>query len=210
MPIRIVLADDHVVVRQSLKHFLERQGFAVVGEASDGHQAIRLTERLRPDVAVLDLSMPLLNGIDAAKQILRISSRTKVLLLTMHTEDSYVIEALRAGIHGYIVKTQIASDVVEAIQEVVRGRTYLSRNIAQAVVQALLGQVDRPTDPLSPRERQVLQLVAEGKTTREIAAILEICATTAASHRIAIMAKLGVHHTADLVRYAVSRGLIQA
>jgi DNA-binding NarL/FixJ family response regulator len=210
MPIQVLLADDHVVVRQSLKGFLEREGFRIVAEASDGHEAVRLAETLRPDVAVLDLSMPLLNGIDAAKEIARVSHRTRTVLLTMHTDDQFVIEALEAGIRGYVVKTQMAADLVQAIREVARGETYLSPSIADAVVDAVLSKADRSPNPLTPRERQVLQLVAEGKTTKEIAQILEMSVKTAESHRVHIMEKLDIHQTAGLVRYAIRRGVIQA
>jgi DNA-binding NarL/FixJ family response regulator len=210
MPIRVLLADDHAVVRQCLRGFLERQGFDVLGEASDGGEAVRLAEVMRPDVAVLDLSMPVLNGIEAAKEILRVSSRTKVVLLTMHTDDPYAIEALQAGIRGYVVKSQMAAEVVQAIEEVAQGQTYLSPSIARAVVEALFSRTELPSNPLTPRERQVLQFIAEGKTSREIAAILGISVKTATSHRVGIMEKLGIHETAGLVRFAIRRGLIQA
>lgn len=209
MPLRVLLADDHLIVRQGLKAFLQREGLEVVGEASDGQEAVRLAGDLRPDVAVLDLSMPLLNGIDAARQILQASPRMKTLLLTVHTEDQYVLEALRAGITGYVLKTQAALDLVQAIQEVSRGATYLSPGVSRAVVQAYLATADLLPDPLTPREREVLQLIAEGKTTKETAQLLGVSVKTAESHRTRIMEKLDIHETASLVRYAIRRGLIQ-
>ena len=209
MPIQVLLADDHLIVRQGLKALLEREGFTVVGEAVDGHEAVRLAQALHPDVAVLDLAMPLLNGLDTAREILRISPRTRTILLTMHPEDHYIFEALRAGIEGYVLKTQAAEDLVRAIREVFRGMIYLSPGVSRAVVQAYLAKTDLPPDPLAPRERQVLQLVAEGKTTKEIAVLLGISVKTAESYRSRIMQKLDIHETAGLVRYAIRRGLIQ-
>ena len=209
MPIQVLLADDHLIVRQGLKALLEREGFTVVGEAVDGHEAVRLAQALHPDVAVLDLAMPLLNGLDTAREILRISPRTRTILLTMHPEDHYIFEALRAGIEGYVLKTQAAEDLVRAIREVFRGMIYLSPGVSRAVVQAYLTKADLPPDSLAPRERQVLQLVAEGKTTKEIAVLLGISVKTAESYRSRIMQKLDIHETAGLVRYAIRRGLIQ-
>jgi len=192
-----------------LKSLLEREGLQIIGEAADGQEAIRRARDLSPDVAVLDLAMPLLNGLDAAREIVRASPRTRTILLTMHTEDPYVMEALRAGIKGYVLKTQPSTDVVQAIQEVARGRIYLSPGISRTVVDAYLAKTELPPDPLSPREREVLQLVAEGKTTKEIARLLGVSVKTAENHRTRILAKLDIHETAGLVRYAIRRGLIQ-
>jgi DNA-binding NarL/FixJ family response regulator len=209
MPIQVLLADDHPIVREGFKALLEREGLRVVGEASDGREAVRLAQTLHPDVAVLDLSMPLLNGLQAAQEILRASPGTRTILLTMYTEDQYVLEAVRAGIRGYVVKRQAAMDLVQAIREVANGAIYLSPSVSAAVVQAYLSKTDLPSDPLSSRERQVLQLVAEGKTTKEVAQLLGISVKTAESHRDHIMKKLDIHETASLVRYAIRRGLIQ-
>ena len=209
MPLRILLADDHLIFRQGLKGLLEREGLQVIGEAGDGQEAIKRARDLSPDVAVLDLTMPLLNGLDAAREIARASPRTRPILLTMHTEDPYVMEALRAGIKGYVLKTQPSTDLVQAIQEVYRGRIYLSPGISRTVVEAYLAKTELPPDPLSPREHEVLQLVAEGKTSKEIARLLGVSVKTAENHRTRIMARLGIHETAGLVRYAIRRGLVQ-
>jgi len=209
MPTRILLADDHVIVRQGLRALLERAGLEVVGEAADGHEAVRLAGDLHPDVAILDFAMPRLNGLDAAKEVRRRSSATRTILLTMHTEDHYVLEALQAGVSGYVVKTQAAADLVQAIHEVSRKAMYLSPVVSRTIVDAYLGKTAPPADVLSSRERQVLQLVAEGKTTKEIATLLGVSTKTADSHRTRLMRKLEIHDTAGLVRYAIRRGLIQ-
>jgi len=208
MSLRILLADDHGIFRQGVKALLEREGFRVEGEAGDGHVAIQLAEQLSPDVAVLDLTMPLLNGVDAAREIARVSPRTRSILLTMHTEDPYVAKALQAGIRGYVLKSQAAEDLVQAIREVSRGAVYLSPGVSEAVVEAYLAKRELPRDPLTSRERQVLQLIAEGKTTKEVAALLGVSVKTAESHRMRIMSKLDIHETAGLVRYAIRQGLL--
>jgi two-component system, NarL family, response regulator NreC len=209
MPVRVLLVDDHQLVREGLKALLEREQFQVVGEASDGYDAIQRAQALRPDVAVLDLSMPQLNGLDAAHEIRRAAPGVKVVALTVHTEDPYVISALRAGIKGYVLKSQAGADLVQAIREVSRGMTYLSPGISRTVVQAYLSKTDLPPDPLTVREREVLQLVAEGQTTKEIAQRLGISVKTADSHRTRIMRKLDIHATAGLVRHAIRLGIIQ-
>jgi DNA-binding NarL/FixJ family response regulator len=209
LPIRILLADDHTLVRQGLRALLEREGLEVVAEAGDGQAAVRVARERCPDVAVLDFSMPLLNGRDAAREILRACPRTRAILLTMHSEDQYVLDALQAGVKGYVLKAQASEDLVRAIHEVQRGMMYLSPGVSQAVVDASLNKAELPRDPLTSREREVLQLVAEGKSTKEIAKLLAISFKTAESHRTRIMKKTDIHETAGLVRYAVRRGLIQ-
>jgi len=209
MTIRVVLADDHQLVRQSLKALLEREGLQVAGEASDGQEALRLVPNVSPDVAILDISMPILNGLDAARELKKSSPRTKTILLTQHDEDQYVTEALRAGVRGYVLKNQAATDLVHAIQQVSRGEIYLSPSISRTVVEAFLSKTALPTDPLTSRERQILQLIGEGKSSKEIAALLGISIKTAESHRTRLMRKLDIHELASLVRYAIRRGLVQ-
>jgi two-component system response regulator NreC len=209
MPIRIILADDHVLVRQGLKSLLEREKFQVMAEASDGQDAVRLIESHHPDIAILDISMPTLNGIDAARGLSRSSPKTRVILLTQHEEEQYIHEALEAGVKGYVLKNQVANDLIQAIRQVCRGEFYLSPGISRAVMEAYRNKSERPADPLTVRERQVLQLIAEGKSTKDTASVLGISVKTAESHRMRLMQKLNIHETASLVRYAVRRGLIQ-
>jgi two-component system, NarL family, response regulator NreC len=209
MPIQVLVADDHQLVRQGLKVLLEREGFRVVGEAANGQEALQLAESLHPEVAILDLAMPILNGIEAARQMQKVSPRTKAILLTMHTDRRYILEGLRGGAKGYVMKTHAADDLVRAIREAARGGTYLSPEISEAVIQAYQNTTDMPSDPLSARERQVLQLIAEGKTTKEVATTLDISVKTAETYRTRIMQKLEIHETASLVRYAIRRGFVQ-
>jgi DNA-binding NarL/FixJ family response regulator len=206
---RIMLADDHSMFRQGIKALLEHDGFDVVAEAKDGHEAVKLAQEHTPEVAVLDMNMPLLNGLHAAQEIGRLSPRTSTILLTMYEDEAYVLEALRAGVRGYVLKAQAAEDLVQAIREVAKGSVYLSPGISRTVVNAFLSKTVVPDDPLTSRERQVLQLVAEGKTTKEIATLLGVSVKTAESHRGHIMDKLEVHATAGLVRYAIRKGMIQ-
>jgi two-component system, NarL family, response regulator NreC len=207
MPIRILLADDHVMFRQGLRALLEQAGMAVMGEASDGHEALRIAHAQPPDVAILDLAMPRLNGLETARRLRETMSQTKSILLTMHTEDPYVLEALQAGAVGYVLKSQAAADIVQAIQEVMQGAIYLSPRVSRTVVQAYLTRADLPPDPLTSREREILQRIAEGQTTKEIAWSLGLSVKTVESHRIRLMHKLDIHETATLVRYAIRRGL---
>ena len=209
MPIQVIVADDHQLVRQGLRALLEREGFGVVGEAANGQEALQLAEKLRPDVVVMDLAMPVLNGIDAAGEIQRVSPKSKTILLTMHTDRQYILEGLRGGAKGYVMKTHAASDLVRAVREAARGGTYLSPEISEAVIDAYKNKTEVPDDPLSPRERQVLKLIAEGKTTKGVAVTLDISVKTAETYRSRIMEKLDIHITAGLVRYAIRRGLIQ-
>ena len=209
MPTRIVLADDHVLVREGLKSLLEREHFQVVAEASDGQEAVKLIETHHPDIAILDISMPTLNGIDAARGLTRSAPKTKVILLTQHEEEQYIHEALESGVKGYVLKNQVANDLIQAIRQVGRGEFYLSPGISRAVMEAFRNKSARPADPLTARERQVLQLIAEGKSTKDTASVLGISVKTAESHRMRLMQKLDIHETASLVRYAVRRGLIQ-
>jgi two-component system, NarL family, response regulator NreC len=210
MAVRVILADDHEMVRQGLRVLLEREGFDVVAEAPDGREAMKLCEVHRPEVAILDLAMPLLNGVDAAREIIKTNPRIKVILLTMHTEDHLILESLRAGVTGYVLKTKASGELIQALRAVCRGEMFLTQSISRTIVQAFLLKDDLPEKPISDRERQVLQLVAEGKTTKEIAALLGISVKTAESHRSNMMEKLDIHDTAGLVRYAVRKGIIQS
>lgn len=182
----------------------------MVGEASDGREAVKLCAKFRPDVALLDVTMPLLNGIDAAREISKANPATRLILLTMHTEDHLVLESLRAGVRGYVLKTRAADELIQAIRAVCKGEMYLTQSISRTIVQAFLAKDTLPDSPLTDRERQVLQLVAEGKTTKEIASLLGISVKTAESHRSNIMEKLNIHDTAGLVRYAIRSGLIES
>lgn len=209
MPLHILLADDHAVVRQGLRVLLERAGFEVVGEAGDGQQAIQLAEKYQPDIAVLDVAMPVLNGIDAARGITKVSPRTRTVLLTMYVQGHNVLEGLRAGARGVVVKSRAFDELRRAIDAVCNGHTYLSPDVSNIVVGTYLADHVEATMPLRDRERQVLQLIAEGKTTKEIATVLGISVKTAEWHRSKIMEKLDIHDTAGLVRYAIRQGLIQ-
>ena len=209
MSTRILLADDHLVVREGLRSLLEAAGFKIVGEARDGREALKLARMLEPEVTVLDIGMPLLNGVDSCRELLREVPEMRIIMLTVHSEDAYVIEALRSGARGYVLKTQAGSDLVRAIGEVTQGRIYLSPSVSSAVVQAFLAGATSPADPLTPREREVLQLVAEGRSTKEVAGILGVSVKTAETHRTRLMTKLDIHHTAGLVHYAIRRGLIR-
>lgn len=207
MNLRILLADDHCIVRQGLRALLERAGFDVVGEAADGLEAVRLAETVAPDAVVLDLIMPMLNGLDAGRQMLARQPDLPILLLTMHTEEAHVAAALRSGIRGYLLKTQAADDLARAIRDVVRGHIFLSAAVARVVVDGYVAGTPAE-ETLAPRERQVLQLVAEGHTSKAIAQTLGLSVKTVESYRARVMEKVGVHETAGLVRYAIRTGVI--
>jgi DNA-binding NarL/FixJ family response regulator len=211
IPIQILLADDHKVVREGFRALLEDHGFQIVGEASDGYEAVRLAREFKPAIAVLDLSMPLLSGIQACKEISRVSPLTRTIILTMYRDDQYVLDALRAGVAGYMLKSRAGKDLIEAIREVSAGSTYLGPEISHVVVKAYQSNVQPPLHTsLSSRETQVLQLVAQGKSTKEVASVLGISVKTASAHRASLMRKLDIHETAGLVRYAIRVGLVAA
>ena len=209
MSCRVLLADDHQIVREGLRGLLEKAGHEVVAEASDGREAIKLARAHSPEIAVLDMSMPLLNGLDAAHEIRRFSPNIKTILLTMYSDKSYVLKALQGGARGYVLKSQASVDLIRAIQEILNGDVYISPGVAGSVVDAYLGKSHVDADPLTPRERQILQLVAEGKTTKEIATLLNVSFKTAESHRNRIMKKLDIHNVTGLVHYAIRSGLMQ-
>ena len=208
--IRVLLADDHVLVREGLRALLAKEAdIRVVAEAGDGREAIQSAREMRPDVAALDLSMPLLNGLEAARQMAAWTQGPRVILLTVHAEDRYVLEAVRAGVRGYVLKKQAAADLVRAIREVSGGGVYLSPGISAAVVEAVRSPRSVVEEPLTAREREVLQLIAEGKTTKEIAVLLGVSVKTADAHRTRLMQKLDLHDIASLTRYAIRQGIIQ-
>jgi DNA-binding NarL/FixJ family response regulator len=209
MPIRVLLADDHTMFRAGVGALLGAEGIQVVAEAADGRSAVELAQKQPVDVCVLDLTMPLLNGLDAAREITRVCPRTRVVLLTVHKDDPYVLEAFRAGVRGYVIKTQAADDLVRAIREVAGGAAYVSPKVSQALLDAYRSDRDMTGDSLTPRERQVLQLVAEGKSSKEVAKLLSVSVKTVDTHRAHVMDKLDIHELATLVRYAIRRGLIE-
>ena len=208
MSLRVVIADDHTIIREGLKALLVSAGYLVVGEAADGRAAARLAKSLRPDIVLMDIAMPHLNGMDGAMALRKDAPDTRVVALTVHTDDAYVLEALRAGFRGYVVKSQASSDLVEAIEQVARGSIYLSPGVSPAVLEAFTERRESEPRVLTTREREVLQLVAEGKRSKEIADMLGISVKTAETHRAHIMSKLSIHDTAGLVRYAIRCGMV--
>ena len=213
-PLRILLADDHTVVRQGLRKVLEeRPEWQVVAEAGDGRDAVRLAEQHKPDVAVVDVAMPLLNGIEATRQIVRRAPQTKVLVLSMYSDEAYVTQMLKAGATGYLLKDSADVDLLEAVQAVSQGKSFFSPAVARLMSDDYARQrgenaVDR-YESLSEREREIFQLVAEGKTNKEIAALLFISPSTVETHRARIMEKLDLHSAAEIVLYAVRRGVVR-
>jgi len=206
---RILLADDHQIVREGLRAILEKAGHTVVGEAANGHEARKLARALNPEIAVIDISMPLLNGMDAVREIRCLAPHTRSIMLTMYPDQAYVLQALKVGAKGFVLKSQAADDLLRAIREVSRGRVYLSPEVAASVVGAYLDDGGPSADPLTLRERQMLQLVAEGNSTKAAAKVLNISPRTAESHRHRIMKKLDLHDVVSLVRYAVQRGVVR-
>jgi len=205
-----LIAEDHQLVSDGLVALLKAAGHEIVGRATDGQTAVRLAETLHPDVAILDASMPLLNGIDASRAIQRVRPDTKAIIVTVHDEDEYVLNAFRAGVRGYVLKKQAASDLLQAIKEVQAGSVYVSPGMSRALVDAVRTNTEMRSDLLTGREREVLQLVAEGKTSKEIASVLDVSVKTAETHRANIMNKLDIHETAGLVRYAIRHGMVEA
>jgi two-component system response regulator NreC len=207
--IRIVLADDHSVVRQGFKMILAAQpDMEIVGEAGNGREAVDLAEKLQPDVIVMDVAMPELNGVEATRRVTVSSPRTRVLALSMHKDSVYVREILRAGARGYLLKDSIASDLLAAVRAVARGEGYLSPGVSDAVLNDYRRHVTDPIDLLTSREREVLQLIAEGKTNKEIATSLNLSVYTVDAHRGRLMEKLNLHSINELVRLAVRYGLV--
>lgn len=213
MTVTILLADDHPIVRQGLRHLLEEESdIMIVGEASDGLQAVQLAEKFKPNILILDMMMPDLNGLEVLRQVKERSPVTKSIVLSMQSADVYVVEALRAGALGYVLKETGPSELLGAVQQVVRGQRYLSPRISERLIEVLLETTGKlPADPyqsLTNREREVLQMAAEGLTTSEIAKRLSISPRTAELHRGRMMNKLGLHNQTDLIRYALKRGIL--
>src|SRR5690349_12360902 len=207
--IRILLADDHAVVRQGFKMILAAQtDMEIVGEAGNGREAVELAEKLRPDVVVMDVAMPELNGIEAARRLGQSLPHARVLALSMHKDSVYVREILRAGARGYLLKDSPASELVAAVRAVASGEGYLSPAVSNAVLDDYRRHVTNPIDLLSSREREVLQMLAEGKTNKEIAGVLNLSVYTVDAHRGRIMEKLNLHSINELVRFALRNGLI--
>jgi DNA-binding NarL/FixJ family response regulator len=207
--IRILLADDHAVVRRGFRMILASQpDMEVVAEAMNGREAVELAQSVQPDVVVMDVSMPELNGIEGTRRIMESCPRTRVLALSMHRDSVYVREILRAGARGYLVKDADDDALIGAVRAVARGEGYLSPSVADAVLDDYRKHVSNPIDLLTSREREVLQLIAEGKTNKEIANILTLSVYTVESHRGRIMEKLNLHSGSDVVRFALRNGLI--
>ncbi len=213
-PVGVLIADDHTIVREGLAKLLEAEPWIrVVGQARDGREAVQKAEELRPDVVILDIGMPVLNGIEAARRIRKVLPDTRIVILSMHSHDRYISELFGMGVSGYLLKDSSGSDIVNAIQAALRGDKYLSPSISRKVVEqfVLLKRTTPGQDRyslLSNREREVLQLIAEGRSTREIAEILCVSVSTVKTHRAKIMQKLGISNESQLIRFAISIGLV--
>jgi DNA-binding NarL/FixJ family response regulator len=214
MPVRILLADDHGVVRKGLRYLLERQpGMEVVGEAGDGREAVQLAEVANPDVAIVDIAMPLLNGIEATAQIVKRNPRTHVIILSMHADEDYLLSALNAGAKGYLLKESAEDDLVDAVRAVAGGSPFfspqVSKNLLEDYMQFLKQRnLQDSYELLTDREKEVLQLLAEGKSNKQVAAVLDVSVYTVDTHRMHLMQKLNLHNTAEIVLYAVRKKII--
>jgi two-component system response regulator NreC len=212
---KILLADDHNVLRKGLRRILEEQAdLEVVGEAGDGRQAVSLAHTLKPDVVVMDIAMPLMNGLEATRQILQRGAEINVLILSMYSDETYVVQVLRAGARGYLLKDTAEEDLITAVRTVAKGQPFFSPKIAKLLLgdsmQRLRDEgVSDSYELLTPREREVLQLIAEGKSNKEAAVALFVSPTTIETHRARIMDKLDLHSTAEIVLYAVRKGIVQ-
>lgn len=213
-PIRVLLADDHKLIRAGLVLVVQQQpDLSVIGEADDGRQAVQLVESLKPDVVVMDIGMPNLNGIEAARQITASRPDTAVVILSMHADEGYVLRALKAGARAYLLKDSATTDLVQAIRAVVEGKSFFSPAVSKVLLQDYMRKLRRTGaedsyDLLSPREREVLQLVAEGKSSKEVATLLNLSTYTVETHRAKIMQKLNLKGVPELILYAVRKGII--
>jgi two-component system response regulator NreC len=213
-PIRVLLADDHTVMRNGLRLLLERQpNLVVVGEASDGRETVRLAESVAPEVIVMDIAMPNLNGIEAARQITAARPETAIVILSMHSDESYVIRALKAGARAYLLKDSAEGDLIAAIHAITDGKSFFSPAISRILVEDYMRQLEQKHvedtyELLTAREREILQLLAEGKTNKEVAAILNLSVYTIETHRTHILQKLNLHNVPELILYAVRKGII--
>ncbi|HEY3974173.1 MAG TPA: response regulator transcription factor [Candidatus Sulfotelmatobacter sp.] len=214
--LRILIADDHEVARRGIRALLEgHPGWEVCGEAKDGREAVELASSMNPDLILLDIGMPVLNGLEAARQILATSPEAAVLILTMHDTDQVVREVLRAGVRGFVLKSDAGRDLLSAVEALMRQRTFFTTKVSQMVLDGFLDRDNREEqredtgDVLTTREREVIQLLAEGKTSKEVAVTLNLSVKTAETHRTNLMRKLNLHSVADLTRYAVRNGIVQ-
>jgi DNA-binding NarL/FixJ family response regulator len=211
---RILLADDHGIVRKGLRFLLERQpDMEVVGEAKDGREAVRLSEELHPAIVIMDIAMPTLNGIDATAQIVKRDPKIGVIILSMHSDESYLVRVLTAGAKGYLLKDVAEMDLVRAVQAVAQGKSFFSPQISQALLEDYMRQLNQrglqdSYDLLTDREKEILQLLAEGKSNKEVAALLDLSVYTIETHRANLMQRLGLHSTAEIVLYAVRKKII--
>jgi DNA-binding NarL/FixJ family response regulator len=216
--IKILIADDHEVVRQGVRNILEaEENYELCAEATTGRDAVTLCEKHNPDVAVLDISMPGLNGIDAARQILKLCPKTKILIFTVHDAERLVYEVVEAGAHGYILKSDAGRHLVSAVKAILDGRHYFSSQVSEVLFDSFrnknlphLQSADASAPKPTSREREIIQLLAEGKSNKEVAASLGISVKTAETHRAAVMRKLGFHSIGELVRYAIRNHIIEA
>jgi DNA-binding NarL/FixJ family response regulator len=213
--LKILIADDHGIVRTGLRLLLEREGeIEVVGEAADGRELVRLATELKPDIAVVDIGMPLLNGIDAAAQVKREAPSVAIIILSMHADESYIARALNVGARGYLLKDTADDEIESAVRAVAAGKPYFSKQIAQTLLEDYVRLLrDRGVQDsyelLTDREREVLQLLAEGRSNKEVASVLNVSPYTVETHRNNLMQKLNLHNTADIVLYAVRKAIIQ-
>ena len=213
-PIRVLLADDHTLIRAGLRLVVSSQpDFLVVGEANDGREAVALADQLKPDVVVMDVGMPSLNGIEACRQVHDSLPQTQVIMLSMHSDEGYVLRALKAGAKGYLLKDSAEADLASAIRAVTAGKSFFSPAVSKVLLEDYMRKLERAGaedsfELLSPREREVLQLVAEGKSSKEVANLLELSVYTVETHRAKVMQKLKLHNIPELILYAVRKGIV--